>query len=174
MGGVVDAHEARRLRDRQRAVVDAEPPERVERDAQQVAEINADHAAVRDDQDVVGALETPHPVPFRFTVPCQQESHGRAVVAIQAWAARRRASASSRLRTARTSKSGGDAVPPVSARRVSWARSTSLSPSSSPSSRYRLSSASGVTLGSVSSRRLIAASRAAPASVKYIFAASGA
>src|SRR2546425_646273 len=53
MGGVVGAREPRGLRDRQRAVVDAEPPERVERDAQQMAEVDADHAAVGDDQHVV-------------------------------------------------------------------------------------------------------------------------
>src|SRR5437773_1956882 len=53
MIAVMAAHEPRGLRDRQRAVVDAEPPERVERDAQQVAEVDADHAAVGDDQHVV-------------------------------------------------------------------------------------------------------------------------
>src|SRR5881275_2483136 len=53
MGGVIHGDEPRGLGDRQRAVVYAEPPERVERDAQQMAEVDADHAAVRDDQHVV-------------------------------------------------------------------------------------------------------------------------
>src|SRR5258705_13429140 len=53
MGRVVDGDQARRTRDGEGAVVDSHPPERIERDAEQVAEIDADHAAVRDDQNVL-------------------------------------------------------------------------------------------------------------------------
>jgi len=50
---VVDGDQAWGPGDRERAVVDPHPPERVERDAEQVAEVDADHAAMRDDEDVV-------------------------------------------------------------------------------------------------------------------------
>src|SRR5712691_2812451 len=53
MRGVVQGHERRRLDDRQRAVVDAQPPERVERAPEDVAGVDGNDTAVRDDEDVV-------------------------------------------------------------------------------------------------------------------------
>src|SRR2546429_7619515 len=52
-GGVVHGDEAWGAGDRQGAIVDAHPPERVEGNAEQMAEIDADHAAVRDDEHVL-------------------------------------------------------------------------------------------------------------------------
>src|SRR5207249_2998642 len=83
--------------------------------------------------DVLGALEATHLVPFRLPVSREQQPH---VVAPIAWrAARRRASVSSWPSNASTSKSGGDAVLPVTASRVSWARSTSFKPTAAVCSR---------------------------------------
>src|SRR5262249_57897783 len=84
-------------------------------------------AAARGELDVGPTLEAALGVPQGLAVARQQEPpHAGAPIAARA--ARSRASVSSRPTSASTSKSGGEAVRPVTASRVSWARSTSLSP----------------------------------------------
>src|SRR5437879_1994521 len=53
MGRIVQGHERGRLDHRQRAVVDAQAPERVERAAEDMAGVDADDAAVGDDEHVI-------------------------------------------------------------------------------------------------------------------------
>ncbi len=91
-------------------------------------------AAARGERDIGAPLEAALRVPHRLAVTRQEESHP-AVFAAAARAARSRASVSSRPRSASTSNNGGEAVPPVTASRVSCARSTSLSPIASAISR---------------------------------------
>src|SRR5262245_5925518 len=83
---------------------------------------------------VVRPLEPTDGVGERLAVPREQQSlHARVLAAASAHAAApalRRASVSALPRMLMISKIGGLAVRPVSAMRVSWARSTSLSPSS--------------------------------------------
>ncbi len=87
---------------------------------------------VRED-DVGSALEPADLVPHGLAVPHQEQPHRSPRVTRRA--APRRVSVSSRPSSASTSNSGGEAVRPVTARRVSWARSTSLRPRASVSSR---------------------------------------
>src|ERR1700730_11937048 len=84
--------------------------------------------------DVLGALEAPDRVGDRLPVAREQEPPHRAAPTAAA-AALRRARVSAFPRMLTTSKIGGLAVLPVSAMRVSWARSTSLSPRSAARKR---------------------------------------
>src|SRR5437899_1841955 len=101
--------------------------------AQGLAEGAGLSAAGVGERDVGAALEASHLVPQRLAVTREQQPH---VDGPMAWrAAVRRASVSSRPSSARTSNRGGDAALPVTARRVSWARSTSLRPRAAVCSR---------------------------------------
>jgi len=81
-------------------------------------------------RDVLRALEAAHGIGERLPVAGEPEGPHRAAAAQASAAARSRASVSALPRMLMTSKIGGLAVRPVSAIRVSWARSTSLQPSS--------------------------------------------
>src|SRR4029453_12676235 len=138
---------------------------------QRVPERRGLRAAEIGEADVVGALKLSYLVPQRLAVTRQQEPHaGRSATSR---ARRRRASDSSRPIKASTSKIGGDAVRPVTARRASWARSTSLRPSSSVSARTTGSIVATVKSGAASSRSIISPRRRAPSGVKSFCAAFG-
>src|SRR5207253_4110880 len=91
----------------------------------------------RGDADVARALEAAGGVPLGLTVAHEQDARGfggdRPNQRAAPWtrpaarAARSRPTVSVRPSSARTWKIGGEAVPPVTARRVSRASSTSLS-----------------------------------------------
>src|SRR5437016_1249895 len=121
------------------------------------------------ERDVRPALEAALRVPHRLAVARQQEPH-RAAFAAASRAARSRASVSSRPSSPSTSNRGGDAVRPVTASRVSCARSTSFSPIASASSRYSASSDAGVNGSTAASRSISAPSRSTPAGVKSLLA----
>src|SRR5207247_3044494 len=65
MARVVQGHDARRMHDRERAVVDAQAPELVERAREQMARVDADDAAVRDDQRVAVTVRVLDPLQGR-------------------------------------------------------------------------------------------------------------
>src|SRR5262245_33062843 len=120
--------------------------------------------------DVAATLEAPRRIPVRLPVAREQERHVvRPRATASAWP--KALSTRSRPRIARTSKMGGEAVPPVTATRASWARSTSLSPSSAASSLTDASMGPGPKSSSGPSRSPRRRSRSAPSAVKNFAAA---